>query len=177
MQQTTPALTRPNTRSSSKNGVPLHEAKELFERDILPRMGKVINTAVASAFRSNQRGLENTLKDGLTQIGADLEELCEKKLKLFTDEANEQQKEMRRRDEKAARVLEEKVIKVMEQQHVELLTNKQYHKVVAVLQEKEQQKRELQSERYALEQENTKLRVEQKERGLRPDIEDLRQYL
>ena len=85
MQQTTPALTRPNTRSSSKNGVPLHEAKELFERDILPRMGKVINTAVASAFRSNTRVLENTLKDGLTQMGTDLEELCEKKLKLFTD--------------------------------------------------------------------------------------------
>ena len=46
-----------------------------------------------------------------------------------------------------------------------------------MLQEKDQQKRELQSERYALEQENTKLRVEQKERGLRPDIEDLRKYL
>ena len=46
-----------------------------------------------------------------------------------------------------------------------------------MLQEKDQQKRELQMQVYALEQENTKLRVEQKERGLRPDIEDLRQYL
>ena len=56
---------------------------------------------------------------------------------------------MQRRDEKGARVQEEK-----------------YH-----------QKNELQLRVYGLEQENTRLREEQKEQGLRPDIEDLQKYM
>ena len=78
VQQSTPAPTRPTTRSSSKSGAPLREAKQVLDRDLLLGLQNEIKEAVASAVGDNLRTLENALKQNCAEASNTIEEVCEK---------------------------------------------------------------------------------------------------
>ena len=111
----------------------------MLDRDILLELQKEIKKEVASAVTDNLRGLENALKQNCAEASNTIEEVCQEKLRLFTDGADARQQEMQQLIEEATKAQAEQMRTIMEEHHAEVLGNKKHHQVLNVLQEKDRQ--------------------------------------
>ena len=100
----------------------------MLDRDILLELQKEIKKEVASAVGDNLRGLLDALKQNCAEASNTIEEVCEEKLRLFTDGADAQQQEMRQLIEEATKAQAEQMRTLMGEHYAEVLGNKNHRK-------------------------------------------------